>query len=195
MDEGFEAAAIGFRVGLGFVFLSASIPKLLAPAQFARAVRNYRLLPPRLNEPVAAWLPRLELTLAVALLLGFAARVAAGLLAAMLIVFAAAVAINLARGREIDCGCLTTPSPRRIGWGLVAGDLGLAAMAGSVAVADPDALSLLPLGADSSLLGNETGLALAITAALLVLGHLVVSSWLSLRAAIRAMEGHGEVVP
>jgi uncharacterized membrane protein YphA (DoxX/SURF4 family) len=195
MDESLEAAALGLRFLLAFAFLNASVSKLLAPAQFARAVRNYRLLPTQLNQPVATWLPRLELALAVALLLGFAAGLAASLLAAMLIIFAAAVAINLARGREIDCGCLTTPSPRTIGWGLVAGDLGLAVMAGSVAVANPDKLSVLPIGADSSSFSNETGLALAITAALLVLGHLVVSSWLSLRAAIRAMEGHGEVVP
>lgn len=48
MDEGFEAAALGFRFIMAFVFLSAAIPKLLAPAHFALAVRNYRLLPPRL---------------------------------------------------------------------------------------------------------------------------------------------------
>lgn len=197
MDEGSEAAAVGFRFVLAFVFLHASVSKLLAPAHFARAVRNYRLLPARLNEPVATWLPRLELALALALLLGIAAAAGAALAAAMLLLFAGAVAINLARGREIDCGCLTTPSPRRIGWGLVASDLGLAVMAGAVAVVDPDVVALLPLAtATSSSLSAETGLALATVAALLVLSYLVVSSWLNLRSAIRALAAHtSEIAP
>jgi hypothetical protein len=197
VDEGFEAAALGFRFVLGFVFLNASVSKLLAPAQFARAVRNYRLLPARLNQPVSKWLPRLELALALALLLGFGAGIAAGVIAVMLMLFAAAVALNLARGRRIDCGCFTTPSPRTIGWRLVAADLGLAVMAGVVAALDPRVLALLPLPtAGPSSLGSESGLALAIVAALLVLGYLVVSSWLALRSSIRALRrSEGDATP
>ena len=185
MDELSEAAALGFRFVLAFILLNASVSKLLAPVQFARAVRNYRLLPTRLNQPVAAWLPRVELGLALMLLLGVWTVIAAGVTAAMLVVFATAVAINLGRGREIDCGCLTAPSPRTIGWSLVGADLGLAAMAATVALLDPRVLVLLPLGPSESSLGSEEGLPVAMLAALLVLGYLVLRAWLTLRLAVQ----------
>jgi putative oxidoreductase len=189
VDEVFEAAALAFRFALGFLFLSASVPKLLAPAEFARAVRNYRLLPSRLNQPVATWLPRIELALAVALLLGVAAGITGAVAAATLIVFAVAVAVNLARGRRIDCGCFTTASPRRIGWGLVVGDVVLAGMAASIAVADPDVLALVPLAtATASSISSAEGLALAMVGSLAVLTSLVVSSWLAVRAAARPLD-------
>jgi putative oxidoreductase len=193
VDEVFEAAALGFRFALGFLFLSASLPKVLAPAEFARAVRNYRLLPPRLNKPVATWLPRLELALAVALLLGLMAGIMAAVAAVTLIAFAVAVAVNLARGRRIDCGCFTTASPRRIGWGLVVGDLVLAGMAASVTIRDPDVLAVVPLAtANVSSVSSEHGLALAMLALLAVLAYLIVSSWLAVRSAARALDArHG----
>jgi uncharacterized membrane protein YphA (DoxX/SURF4 family) len=196
VDEGFEAAALGFRFILAFVFLNASLSKLFAPAHFALAVRNYRLLPASLNEPVARWLPRLELALALALLLGVAAGIAAGVAALMLVLFAGAVSINLARGREIDCGCLATPSPRTIRWSLVVTDLGLAAMAGVLAVVDPHVLAVLPFGSGApSSLETGSAIALALLATLLVIGYLIVSGWLSLRSAIRTMSEPRKATP
>lgn len=187
MDEGFEAAALGFRFTLAFVFLSAAIPKLLAPADFALAVRNYRLLPPRLNEPVARWLPRLELALALALLAGVAIRAAAALALAALLVFAGAIAINLARGRQIDCGCHSAASPRAIGWWLVARDLVLAIAALLVLIAAPETLAVSKLWSDEAAdLAIGDGVPIALLAASVVLVELLVGEALRVRRAVRS---------
>ena len=192
MDEGFAAAALGFRFVLGFVFLSAAIPKLLAPADFALAVRNYRLLRPRLTEPVARWLPQLEFALALALLLGLATRPAAGLAAAALLIFAGAIAINLLRGREIDCGCYSAASPRTIGWWLVVRDLGLALSAALVLVAPPQTLALSSLWSDEAAhLGARDGVAVALLAASIVLAELLIGEALRVRRAARSLALHG----
>lgn len=190
MDEVLEAAALGFRFVLAFVFLNAGVSKLLAPGQFARAVRNYRLLPERLNESVATWLPRLELALALALLFGIGAAIVAGVAGALVVAFAGAVSVNLARGRRIDCGCATAPSPRTIGWGLVARNLALAAMAGAVVIADPGLLAVVAIRAQevASLTAGEA-VAIAMLAAVAVVTYLLVSSWLNLCSATRAFLG------
>jgi Methylamine utilisation protein MauE len=160
------------------------VPKLLAPADFALAVRNYRLLRPAIGERVAKWLPRLELVIAFALLLGIATKAAAGLAAAALVGFAAAVAVNLLRGRRIDCGCYSTASPRTIGWGLVLRDVLLAAAAVFVFVAPAETLTLAPIGSDGSTalaLGDAMGV--VVIAASLVLLELLVREALRVRRA------------
>lgn len=95
MSELVDAAALAFRFGLAFVFLTAAIPKLSASRDFERAVRNYALLPRVVVRPVARWLPRIELLCAVALLLGVAVPVIATAAAVMLTTFASGVAVNL----------------------------------------------------------------------------------------------------
>jgi putative oxidoreductase len=187
VDEGFEAAALGFRFVLALVFLSAAIPKLLAPADFALAVRNYRLLPPRLNAPVARWLPRLELALALALLAGVAIRAAAALALTALLVFAGAIAISLARGRQIDCGCHSAASPRAIGWWLVGRDLFLAIGALLILVAAPKTLAVANLWSDpAAQLGVGDGVAIAVVAAIVVLVELLADEALRVKRAARS---------
>jgi uncharacterized membrane protein YphA (DoxX/SURF4 family) len=191
MDEGLEAAALSFRFILAFVFLTAAVPKLSGRREFERAVANYALLPPGVVRPVAAWLPRLELAGAVALLVGIVVVPIAIALCVLLVAFAFAVAINLLRGRLFDCGCFSSVAPRRIGWPLVGADLGLAGMAATVALADPGLLAVTTTDSGSSLSSTE-GLALLTLAGALVLGYLLVSSWLSLRSPMRTFrEGAG----
>src|SRR5215211_7230933 len=112
MAGGVEAAALFLRFLLAFVFLTAALPKLFARDDFERALRNYELLPRRLVPTVAAWLPRVELACALALFAGFAITFVTAIAAGMLTVFAAAVAVNLARGRIIECGCYSSSAPR-----------------------------------------------------------------------------------
>lgn len=128
---------LGIRLFLGLVFLTASLPKLAAPDDFRSALRNYQLLPFRLVRPVATWLPRFELVLAVALLIGIGTPATASLTAAALFLFSLAAGVNLARGRKIECGCFSSSSPREITWRLVVTDIALGAAATVVAVASP----------------------------------------------------------
>lgn len=172
-EEFIGAAALVGRYGLALIFLAAALPKLLARSEFAEALSNYKLLPGASIEPVARWLPRLELLIALVLLVGIAPRVGAAVAGGLLLSFSAAVGVNLARGRQIECGCSGTVTARRIGWGLVVGDIALAGVALLVAATDPAA---------SELTTSDTGAALAI-AALLVVGYLLASTWRSVRAA------------
>jgi uncharacterized membrane protein YphA (DoxX/SURF4 family) len=195
VSESAEAVVLGARFVLGFVFLSASIPKLLASADFARAVRNYRLLPTRLNETVATWLPRIELTLAIGLLLGVAVPATAALAAVALVGFSGAVSINLARGRRIDCGCYSSVSPRAIGWSLVLRNLVLACLAVAMVIAPPYALSVSASWSDRTAeLGAADGLAVAVVAATLVLVQLLVDEALRVRRATRSLAATPEML-
>jgi hypothetical protein len=187
MDQFVDAAALVSRFGLAFVFLISAAPKLLARNGFERAVRNYALLPASFVRPVAVWLPRAELICAVALLLGVGVPAVGIASASLLAVFASAVAINLARGRKIDCGCQGSVAPRQINWELVAGDMTLAGLAIFVAIANPDVLSFdLPkfLARPSSLTSRD-GVALMLLAGTLAVGQLVLSGWRNLLSATK----------
>jgi putative oxidoreductase len=183
-EELIGAAALTSRYVVAFVFLSAAVPKLLDRRGFQRAVANYDLLPLDFVGPVAAWLPRLELACALALILGVAVTPVAAASGLLLLMFAIAVAMTLARGRRIECGCLSSVAPRRIGWSLVAGDLVLAAMAFGAAVADPAILTLVSEESASPVSSGD-GVALLTLAGTLVLGYHLVSTWSAVASATR----------
>src|SRR5690606_18541931 len=91
---------------LAIVFGGAAISKIQNADEFHGVVRNFRLLPARVDGAFAFALPWVELAIAASLLTGIGSHVAGALAGALLIVFAVAIAINIARGRtEIDCGC------------------------------------------------------------------------------------------
>lgn len=80
--------------------------KILDPAGFALAVYRFHLLPGLLVNPVALWLPWLEMVCAVSLLFIPRYRVAALWTAlVLLLVFTAAIALNMLRGSAFGCGC------------------------------------------------------------------------------------------
>jgi hypothetical protein len=106
-------------LGLGLIFLFSAIPKLRHPNGFILTVLEYRVLPTRLSWLYARSLPPLELLLAVFLLSGTEVRSVAIVLSLLLISFMIAVAINLARGRNLDCHCFGKAHRRTIGWELL----------------------------------------------------------------------------
>ena len=132
-------AALGFRFLLSAIFLFASAPKLLARADFERAVINYEIVPRGMARFVARVLPTAELIFAVALFAGFFAAAAAAALSLALMTFAFAAGINLLRGRRMECGCFGRSAAREISWRLVAIDAALAGGALLVAL-EPGAL-------------------------------------------------------
>lgn len=122
----------GLSVPLGLVFLSSAIPKLRHPKGFILTVLEYRVLPTSLGMIYGRLLPLLELFLALLLLTGTAVRSASVITSLLLVSFIVAISVNLARGRDLDCGCFGRRGSRRIGWPLVVQDLGL--LAASVAL-------------------------------------------------------------
>jgi uncharacterized membrane protein YphA (DoxX/SURF4 family) len=103
-----RAAFLLARLILGFVFIYASIDKILHPGKFAEIIYNYQILPDLLINPTAIVLPWLELILGAFLLVGIWLPGAVFLTNLLLAVFLGAMVFNLARGLDIHCGCFTT---------------------------------------------------------------------------------------
>lgn len=127
------AAVILCRLILAAIFLLASVPKILAPQEFALAVFRYQLLPDAAINLMAIFLPWIELVAAVAVLFPRTSDGAAAILFGLLAVFTVAIAVDLLRGINISCGCFTLdPDAGPIGWWEVARDIAFAAVAGFV---------------------------------------------------------------
>ena len=119
----YRVIELAARVVVGLVFLLYGLDKIAHPDDFARAIANYRLLPEALVNLVAVTLPWIELFCGLLLLAGQWVRSAALVSAFLLSVFVIAVSITLARGLDINCGCLNTDAGRKVGVRLLAEDL------------------------------------------------------------------------
>lgn len=177
MDE----VALGFRFSLATVFLLAGLGKLSRRSDFVRAVRNYKLLPDRYASRVGHALPLVEVLGGLLLMTGLATPVVAAVLVVLLLAFTGAVAVNLVRGRRIDCGCDGGVAERRISWITVARDLTLACL-GAVVVWQPaGGLSI------DELFGWSSGhVPKGLTEALLITATLTVVVGMVARQALRA---------
>lgn len=111
------------RLGVGIVFIYASLDKLQDPAAFAQSIHNYRMVPYTLLHGMAYLLPALEMVLGLALVLGILRRGAALLAGLLTVVFIAAIATALFRGLDISCGCFHTDGGHGVGTDLLFRDI------------------------------------------------------------------------
>ena len=95
------------RYIVGITFVYASLHKIAAPAEFAKIIYGYGLVPHDLVNLLAIVLPFVEFVAGGALLLGVSLRGATVMIGAMLLVFMTAISVNLIRGHEFDCGCFS----------------------------------------------------------------------------------------
>lgn len=124
-------------VGLGALFVYASLDKIASPADFARIIYHYQIIGPnRWVGPLpanllAVTLPFVEMLAGLLLIVGLWRREAALVTAAMLAVFVLAVSAALVRGIDLEnCGCFSVSgSGRAAGVKLLLGDLGMLAAA------------------------------------------------------------------
>ena len=124
-------------IGLGVVFVWASVPKIAHPVDFARIVYRYRLAGPTADLGVvpanllAVVLPWVEALTGLLLASGWWRREAAAVAGGLLTIFVVAVGYVLWQGIDVGhCGCFTVGGQGRgAGWTLVAEDLGLLAAA------------------------------------------------------------------
>ena len=93
------------RVILGIVLIYASIDKIIHPAEFAKAIGNYNVLPFGLENLLGIVLPVLELLVGICLVLGIMIDGSAIIAAGMMVVFIIAISQALFRGIDINCGC------------------------------------------------------------------------------------------
>ncbi|MEN6438104.1 MAG: MauE/DoxX family redox-associated membrane protein [Syntrophobacter sp.] len=96
------------RIGLGSIFIAASVLKIVHPAEFAQIIHNYQILPDSMVNLTAIILPWLEALLGVLILFGIWLPGAAVVSNLLLLAFFSALMFNLARGLNIHCGCFTT---------------------------------------------------------------------------------------
>lgn len=127
---GHPRLGLACRLAIGIIFIYASLDKIAHPAEFAKIIYGYRLLPLVAINAVAILLPWLELVAGGMIVLGLLTRGSALTLTAMLAVFTAALAINLARGLNISCGCFSTgPEGMVVGWRKISENVLLLAIA------------------------------------------------------------------
>ena len=93
------------RVILGIVLIYASIDKIVHPAEFAKAIGNYNVLPFGLENLLGIVLPVLELLVGICLVLGIMIDGSAIIAGGMMVVFIIAISQALFRGIDINCGC------------------------------------------------------------------------------------------
>ena len=115
-------------LALAGVLIAAAFPKISNPDKFALAVYQYQLLPSLFVNPVAIYLPWLEVSCAAALVvLPSARRGALLLVAGMLVAFTLAIAWVVIKGQSIPCGCFGDDSTAA-GWWSLARNCGLLAL-------------------------------------------------------------------
>ena len=112
---------------LGLVFIASALGKIVDPAGFADNVAAYRLLPMNAINVFAMVLPWLELLIGLSLVNGVAYRSGAFLAGILSLIFIGAAASAMARGLDIECGCITL-AKSKVGWELIARDAVLLAL-------------------------------------------------------------------
>jgi len=104
------------RIILGGIFIYASWDKILHPADFAKIIENYRILPLSLVNLPAIFIPWLELTCGISLILGVFVGGSSLVLSVLLIFFTILIGSAIVRGIDIACGCFSTsPEASKVG--------------------------------------------------------------------------------
>ncbi len=104
----------GSRILLGAIFLVAGLSKAHQPEIFAAQIAGYQLVPSTLVTLMALALPRIEILAGMGLIFRLLPRSCALVTAALSLGFAISTSVALARGLNIDCGCL--PVELKITW-------------------------------------------------------------------------------
>lgn len=93
------------RLIIGGVYIYVAWNKLINPEEFAKAIKNYDMLPVQLINIIAITLPYIELFAGLFLIFGFYKKGSSAILGLTLVVFIIALTSAYARGLNIDCGC------------------------------------------------------------------------------------------
>jgi len=100
-----EYLVVIIRIILGTIFLWASFDKIIDPAQFARSISNYHIVPLGLENSVAIILPWIEFFIGSGLILGIMVDGATMITSFLLVIFNIMISQAIMRGFNIDCGC------------------------------------------------------------------------------------------
>ncbi len=116
---------------IAFIFLAGSVRKLTNLGVFEQAIASYELTNDSLTWFLSRFIPILELSAGLLLLIPPMRETGALIALSLLVFVTAAVVINLLRGRtELNCGCGGLEDEQPISWNLVLRNLTLAALVG-----------------------------------------------------------------
>jgi uncharacterized membrane protein YphA (DoxX/SURF4 family) len=90
---------------IGGLFIYAGVVKVIDPADFARDIDNYKMLPWQLSVWMGLYLPWLEIFCGLALIVRVLYRGSVFILTALMALFIVITIIAKARGLDISCGC------------------------------------------------------------------------------------------
>src|SRR2546423_9410404 len=90
---------------IGGIFIYAGAVKVIDPAEFARDIDNYKMLPWQVNVWLALYLPWLEIFCGLALMTRVLYRGGVFILTALTALFIVITIIAKTRGLDISCGC------------------------------------------------------------------------------------------
>lgn len=130
-----EYLSLMLRFFIGIMFIYACMTKIPYPVEFAKNVEAFRILPYWSVNMVAVFLPWVELSGGLFLIIGLATRASAAVLATILALFTLALVINVLRGSPITCGCFESVGAQ-IGWYDVFRDLVLMLMTAQIVFFD-----------------------------------------------------------
>lgn len=97
--------ALMVRFYIGGLFIYASLNKINFPEEFSGNIASYILVPHFLVNPMAIFLPWLELVSGVCLVAGIRVRASAAVISTLLLSFSFALTVVLIKQTPIDCGC------------------------------------------------------------------------------------------
>ncbi|MCF6237562.1 MAG: DoxX family membrane protein [Candidatus Marinimicrobia bacterium] len=98
------------QMGLGLLFILASLDKIWNPGLFAKAIANYQILPLPLLHITAIILPWIEMLSGLALVFNRYPRAANLIIGSMTLVFTLAIGSAMLRGLDFNCGCFSVTS-------------------------------------------------------------------------------------
>jgi len=110
----------------------SALPKLRHPKGFLLSVFEYRILSSPAARLYALVVPYSELLVAILVFSGVAVRFAAGMMEVLLTSFIIAIAVNVKRGRDLDCHCFGQSSRRKVGPTTIIQDAALMIAAGTL---------------------------------------------------------------
>ena len=93
------------RIVLGFVFIYASLDKIIDPQQFSNTIDNYHITPKSLNNIFALTIPFVELMIGLFLVFGIYLNGSSTLAIILLLWFIFIITQALFRGIDLHCGC------------------------------------------------------------------------------------------
>jgi putative oxidoreductase len=93
------------RILLGAMLVFSGSLKIIDPEAFGRVITRYDILPGVLVAYAALMVPALEIVSGLSLLIGCKVRGSAFIAMLLMAAFLVFILVNVARGRQFDCGC------------------------------------------------------------------------------------------